>query len=145
MLERTGDLWDAWAAGHWIALTTNGMVTRAGRCVMGRGVAKQAADRMPDLPSVLGGMILKEGNHVHAFPEYRVWSFPVKHHWRELANMTLIVRSARELKSLVPGWLSQVYIVRPGCGNGGLNWKHVKPRIEDILDDRFIVINKEAE
>ena len=33
-----------------------------------------------------------------------------------------------------------IAIPRPGCSNGGLNWEiDVKPIIEPLLDDRFII------
>ena len=31
-------------------------------------------------------------------------------------------------------------LVRPGCGNGQLQWGDVRPEIVDILDDRFTVV-----
>jgi len=57
MIETTGDLWEAHDLGHWVAITTNGIVNAKGQCVMGRGVARQAAQRFTWLPTHLGDRI----------------------------------------------------------------------------------------
>jgi len=50
MQEITGDIWEQHKLGRWIVITTNGAIKNDGSCVMGRGVAKQAADKYPELP-----------------------------------------------------------------------------------------------
>ena|SRR6266478_100586 len=143
MKELTGDLWSFQETGAWCAITTNGYVKGDGRCVMGRGVAKEAADRFPEIPRELGSAILTGGNHVH-FLSHNLISFPVKHQWFERADMALIKRSAIELvRHATVLRLDAVYLVRPGCGNGHLDWASVKACIEKILDDdRFIVVQR---
>jgi hypothetical protein len=56
------------------------------------------------------------------------------------ARIDIIVQSAKELVKLADHnkW-SKVYLPRPGCGAGELTWADVKPAIENILDNRFIV------
>jgi hypothetical protein len=148
--EVVGDIWEAHALGHWVVVTTNGVVRKDGACVMGRGVAKEAAQRFPWLPVHLGDRIRDAGNHVHCFSAARLFTFPVKHRWNEPADPTLIARSAGELRDFVAdlGGLKRapemVCLVRPGCGNGRLRWEDVKPLLSPILDDdRFIVVNRE--
>lgn len=140
MLEVQGDIWEAHALGHWIVITTNGIVRRDGACVMGRGVARDAALRFPDLPYRLGKLLTEHGNHVFSFEyPYRMFTFPVKHHWREPADPALIEQSAREIAS--QGITDRLYMVRPGCGNGQLDWETVRLLIAPILDDSFIVVH----
>jgi hypothetical protein len=115
--------------------------------VMGRGVALQAIQRMPDLQFALGAEIRHAGNHVYAFWKYRVVSFPVKAHWREQADLELISRSARELSGLSitradGGLVRPIYLPRAGCGNGRLRWEDVRPLLAAILDDRFIIVER---
>lgn len=149
MIEIAGDLWEAHALGHWVTITTNGVVTREGRCVMGRGVAKQAAMKFPTLALALGDEITEYGNIVHFFPAFRIIAFPVKHHWRDTADPKLIVKSAKGLVDRLARLvdpertIKAIYMVRPGCGNGGLTWNQVRPILAPILDDRFIVVDKE--
>jgi len=166
MIEKTGDIWGSEA--DWICITTNGFVKANGCAVMGRGVALQAATKMSYLPYALGSKIKTSGNIVQSLactfaPEGKkaahLLSFPVKHNWWEKADPELIRRSCRQLWSLCdealrsrweknlglvagPGVL-RVALPRPGCGNGGLDWKDVKPILAEILvEDCFEVWEK---
>lgn len=138
MKEIIGNLWDFHRQGHWVVITTNGVVRRDGACVMGRGVARQAARKFPHLPYELGAKIKAHGNRVHVFSAYRLITFPVKHRWWEKADISLIAISSQQLQRLP---FRKVYLVRPGCGNGQLDWDEVKPLLEQHLDDRFIVVH----
>jgi len=62
MKEITGDIWDFYEKGFWIVITTNGNVKDNGEAVMGKGIALQARQRYPLLPSMLGKGILEIGN-----------------------------------------------------------------------------------
>lgn len=144
MLETSGNIWDFHSKGEWIVITTNGSVRRDGCCVMGRGVAREAATRFPSLPSALGACIKTNGPRVQFFSDLKLFAFPVKHHWSDTADMGLIELSSHQLVAEATTLdLSRVYLVRPGCGNGHLQWKDVKPVISRILDSRFIVVNNE--
>lgn len=145
MLEVYGNIWDYPATVR--VITTNGDVNRKGLAVMGRGVALQAAERLPHVREDLGSMLFVNGNVVQSLGPYAgcafdVWTFPVKHHWGDRADLKLIERSAREIMNFAIRTHQDGPIVlpRPGCGNGQLEWADVKPIIEPILDDRFHVI-----
>lgn len=141
MKEIKGNIWDYYGKGHWIVITTNGTVKRNGEAVMGRGVALQAKQRFPDLPKRLGDCIRGPiGNHVTLQPTCGIFTFPVKHDWREKADLELIERGCKELLGVADVFKPPFYMVRPGCGNGGLDWKDVKPILEKYLDDRFVVV-----
>jgi len=157
MKEVKGDIWDYYDAGSWIVVTTNGSIRQDGASVMGRGIALQAANRFPTISRTLGAHIKFMGNRIHCFSRLRLIFFPVKHMWMEMADITLIEESCIRLKSLVStdqlpyydqNWYAgievPVYMVRPGCGNGKLSWKAVKPILEKYLDDRFIVVERES-
>lgn len=148
-----------------LVITTNGYVTQSGKCVMGRGIAKQIADRVPVFPYLLGSVINKEGNHVHVFPTKTkaLITFPVKpksvvnngfnvvSHCRTSygeitagyhakADINLIERSLIELVALAdkhPEW-KKILIPRVGCGAGELDYEKIKPLMEKYLDDRFV-------
>jgi hypothetical protein len=110
---------------------------------MGRGCARQAAARFPELPRKLASRISAERNHVFYFPEHGLITFPVKHNWWEAADLGLIERSARELLKMieVKKIKEAVYLPRPGCGNGRLNWEDVKKFLSPILKpDQFHVV-----
>lgn len=152
MKEIKGNIWEL-AKNEIICITTNGDRKKNGQAIMGKGIAKEAKDRWMFLPIWLGEHIKENGNTVcslgtRQFGEnwYKLYSFPTKHHWYEKSDINLIEQSAKRLVKIVEGSSNDpVYIPRPGCGNGQLDWEtEVKPVIETILiDDRFIIVSKE--
>ncbi len=126
-------------------ITTNGHVTRQGRCIMGRGCTKQARDKFSGLDHKLGGLIREHGNRpmrLMKLPDAsHVGSFPVKHHWKEQADLDLIETSARRLIELADKFgYERIFLPRPGCGNGGRSWGEVRARLEPLLDERFTIL-----
>lgn len=146
MREVRGNVWDMAVPGDIICITTNGFVKKSGEAVMGRGIALEAVKRDPLVARSLGDAILSGGNHVvdiHQDPDFIWLSYPVKHNWWEKADPALIVRSAHELVGYVHSieqFSGFVWLPRPGCGNGGLNWADVEPLIADLLDDQFVAV-----
>lgn len=149
MLEVTGNLWTHPA--DFRVITTNGAVRRDGCAVMGRGCAREAAIYYPKLPRLLGDRITRLGNRVHFFSDLEInartttvftrrglFTFPVKHHWKDRADLDLIRSSvesfARQLLE------SAVYVMpRPGCGNGHLCWEAVRPFLVDLPDNVHVI------
>jgi hypothetical protein len=128
-----------------IAVTTNGLTDSRGNAIMGKGIAKQAKERYPRLPKILGEMLIEFGNRVHLIDgrgEYLIYSFPTKTDWKYKSNIRLIGQSSIELMNEMNYHkIPALIMTRPGCGNGGLDWDYVKPMIQDILDDRMFIIS----
>jgi len=74
--------------------------------------------------------------------------FPTKHNWWEKSDLVLIEESTRQLRDFFDNVISEypvpIYLPRPGCSNGGLDWEDVKPILEKYLDDRFVVVQRKA-
>ncbi len=141
MLEVVGEIWE-YAGAAMIAITSNGSLTRDQRAIMGRGVARQAAVRVPGLAEQLGSLLAQQGNHVFDLGNGIV-TFPVEETAWSLPDLRIIARSARELRELADrsGW-QRIVVPCPGCGGGGLAWQEVRPLLEPWLDDRFVVISQ---
>jgi len=146
MREITGDLWRVEGIDA-RCITTNGTLTKTGRGVMGRGIARQATQRYPNIEKQLAGHLRLKGNHVGVLLEpsaevsMPLVVFPVKHEWHEHADLNLIKQSAEELVALTDERQWQlVALPRPGCGNGHLSWALVEKIIRPRLDDRFVVV-----
>ena len=150
MNKVTGNIWDFHDAGNWIVIPVNGQVNSKGEAIMGAGLAKQAKDRFPDLPALLGANTCYRESWPFAFHSYKIISFPTKYKWREDSNLGLIEQCLRE--GLKLNWLpapnqGDIYLPRLGCGErtGRLQWKDVKSVLEKYLDDRFIVVTLPGE
>lgn len=145
MKEITGNLWDGeYNFATWRCITTNGFRKKNGDGVMGAGVAKEANARYPGLARDLGDHILYYGNVLYPMLEHRLIMFPVKYNWWEAASLELIQASTVALLD----WLDDrrevnttVILPWPGCGNGGLTKDVVRPIIE-VLPDNVFVIDK---
>ena len=85
---------------------------------------------------IIGGTPDSDGTII----PFHLVAFPVKRHWRDPADPSLIVKSAFQLVELTDreGWRN-VALPRPGCGNGRLDWEVVRPLL-NLLDDRFVVV-----
>ena len=147
MLETTGNLW-TFHEEHFIVIPTNGIVTKAGKLVMGAGLALEARERFPGLDTVLGSLVKRHGNVPVIVvglglgaTSYRIATFPTKHRWSDIyADLDLIERSADHLCQLWEGKEQLIYLPMVGCGYGRLRWEEVRPILEKRLDDRFIVV-----
>lgn len=151
MKESFGELWEMAPAFDAVCITTNGWTKTNGEAVMGRGVAKEAAQRYEGIAKTLGLFLQKRGNYPHilvhdkpsivSFPVKPVWGPNGEMGWKAKADVDLIRDSAEALMLLADeeGWKS-IALPRPGCGNGGLKWEDVKLVIEPILDDRVTVV-----
>jgi len=152
MIEITGNLWDYWRKPDSIVcITTNGVVDSSGHLVMGRGNAAEAKQRWPRISSILGNHVKRNGN-IPRFMQYsesgwpshghgcNICSFPTKNHWRDRASILLIQKSAELLLLLMEDNRGYNWILpRPGCGNGGLKWETVKPVIEFLPDNVWVI------
>lgn len=140
MRETYGDMWAYDKRENFIiCVTTNGFIKLNGEGVMGAGCAKEAADRYPDLPRLLGQSLKLRGNVVSLLTN-QILSFPVKHKWDEKADPRLIQRSAENLTARATAHPFLKYILpRPGCGNGKLLWVDVKPLLVSLPDNVFVI------
>lgn len=131
-------------------VTTNGMVKRDGKAVMGAGIAKYCRDTFSGVDKVLGDYLKANGNHVHCLGWqtiskvaglFLLFSFPTKDHWKDPSKPELIRRSCRELKEMADRFeVDTIYMNCPGCGCGKLDYaKEVRHILSEELDDRFVV------
>lgn len=146
MLEKREDLWTAEADLR--VITTNPIVNAKGQAVMGRGCALEAKTRFPGLEVRFARLLKEHGNRPMRLARLSDGSdlatFPVKHHWKEGADLDLIARSAALLVELADKFgYGSVLVPRPGCGNGRLSWEgDVRPILAPIFDDRFTIVHK---
>ena len=150
MQEVVGDIFTFIPEGYepqsvCIVVPTNGMLNQFGDMVMGKGVAKQAVEQIPGVDKEMGRALLLHGNFPYVCAMKHkdgrmVMSFPTKNHWRDKALPHLIARSSRDLHSIALLNPQRAYILpRPGCGNGGLEWDDVRPLVEHLPNNVFVI------
>lgn len=138
------DIFTIGSSNDAVCILTNGVVRNNGEAVMGAGQAKQAKDKWPMLPSILGKYIREYGNRPFILGNvgYTLLSFPTKWDYKDNSDITLIVKSAELLVEMADKWnFKNIYMPPPGSGLGGLSYDNiVKPWLEMIFDDRFVIV-----
>ena len=112
MRYTTGNILDYIGRAGAICITTNGFTKSNGEAVMGRGIAKQMADRYPYLPKLLGNAIRDNGNIIQelgVITKTKIISFPVKPiSIRASANLSneVVSHAVKQYKAgdMVPGF-----------------------------------------
>lgn len=145
-----GNLWDS--KDQVILVTTNAFVKKNGELVMGRGAAKEAKEKYPLLPKILGeqiqlhfseskkyGVLLVDqyrylGGGVYKIHDV-IGAFQVKYNWWEKADLDLIDYSCKSLVNLLVHFpYKTVSMNFPGIGNGGLNYEAVYDIVKQLPD-----------
>lgn len=134
LIYRTGDLLQAPAQALVNPVNTVG--------VMGKGLAAQFKWAFPDnfrayadacrVGAVRVGSMFVYTTGLHG-PKWII-NFPTKDHWRDYSRFEWIELGLQDLASIIQrNKIGSVAVPALGCGNGGLDWRLVKPRIESAL------------
>ena len=128
--------------------------------VMGKGIALEFKTRFPanfkayeracDLGEVRLGEVFvfdRAPQHQPQFfqPERSgprwILNFPTKGHWRSSSRMADVEAGLADLRRVIEELgVSSIAIPALGCGNGGLDWSDVRPRIKSALDGMGITV-----
>lgn len=111
--------------------------------VMGKGVALQFAKKFPDMLAAYkaackAGEVLPGRMHIYErgemFQPRYIINFPTKRHWRSPSRIEDIEAGLQALVQDIERLHIRSIALPPlGCGNGGLDWNEVFPRIKAAL------------
>lgn len=112
--------------------------------VMGKGIALQFKQAFPDVfkqyvKDCKRGKVQVGKMHVvevvgFTNPKYII-NFPTKEHWRNPSKMPYIEEGLADLVRVIQENNIQSLALPPlGCGNGGLDWREVRPKIIAALE-----------
>jgi O-acetyl-ADP-ribose deacetylase (regulator of RNase III) len=111
--------------------------------VMGKGVALQFAKKFPDMledykQACKSGEVAPGRMHIfergEMFQPRYIINFPTKRHWRSQSRIEDIEAGLRALVQDIQRLHIRSIALPPlGCGNGGLDWNEVFPRIQAAL------------
>ncbi|MCT9809786.1 macro domain-containing protein [Acidovorax sp. Be4] len=113
--------------------------------VMGKGIALQFKNKWPanfaayhaasKSGQVRPGRMMVFDAGAYAQPHFII-NFPTKDHWRGNSQLAFIEDGLKDLVAQVRALDIQSLAIPPlGCGNGGLDWRDVKPLIEAAFAD----------
>jgi len=111
--------------------------------VMGKGIALQFAKKFPDMLAAYkeackAGEVAPGRMHVfergEMFQPRYIINFPTKRHWRSPSRIEDIESGLCALvQEIAKRHIRSIALPPLGCGNGGLDWAEVLPRIKAIL------------
>lgn len=121
--------------------------------VMGKGIALMFKESFPgNYAAYAAACKRQEVQTGHMFVTERdallgprwIINFPTKQHWRARTRMEWIDDGLKDLKRVIrERGIRSIAMPPLGCGNGGLDWEAVRPRIEGAmseLDDVRVLI-----
>ncbi len=80
----------------------------------------------------IGQMFVTENLALHG-PRWLI-NFPSKKHWRQPSKLEWIVEGLEDLRRVIEERkIASVAMPPVGCGNGGLDWRDVRPEVERAL------------
>lgn len=114
--------------------------------IMGRGIALQFKQAYPEMfrayeRACKDGAVQVGKMHVHELPGLVggprwIINFPTKGHWKSDSRMRDIEAGLSDLVTMVKKLRIRSIAIPPlGCGNGGLDWSEVRPRIEAAFSE----------
>lgn len=131
----TGDLFEAGAEALVNAVNTEG--------VMGKGIALQFKIKFPAMYAAYNracknGEVFPGKMHVFELPGQSapkfIINFPTKRRWRSPSKLEDIETGLEALASEIrQREIKSIAVPALGCGNGGLDWKDIRPKIERAL------------
>lgn len=145
---QAGNVFELAEPGSVLCITTNGVLTKEKKAVMGKGIAKVARDSFEGIDVKLASCLQRFGNRCFKLGDFSykgkpltIVSFPTKYNWQDDSDLDLIQKSASEIHAMANkfGW-TKIYLPFPGGGAGNLSWSEVSPRLS-VLDERFTVVS----
>jgi hypothetical protein len=163
--EVTGNIFEFWNSDTPVIVPINLNLNKFGHNVMNKGIAKDAKELFPILPNMIGKSIKQRKHKIDVFAyvletnkviegkkeEAIILAFPTRFNYWEKADLKLIEVCARLLVLKVDTIykkikFDKIMVPKLGCGEGGLDWElEVKPLLEKILDERFILVKYDPE
>ncbi|MGR3373713.1 macro domain-containing protein [Pseudooceanicola nanhaiensis] len=114
--------------------------------VMGKGIAKEFKKRNPNMfdayKRVCDQKLLEPGKLWlwRGSPNW-VLNFPTKKHWRNPSRLEWVEAGLKKfVLTYEAQGITEVSFPMLGCGNGGLDWRDVKPLMERYLSDLSIPV-----
>ena len=144
MHVKFGDMWDIVGETDLFCITANSTVRKSDEhLVMGRGIAREAAQRYPGLQFMAGKLVSAYSvpYGVIILPIKPFALFQVKTHWQHDAELSLIEHTVRCLLLHAKGY-NTVDRNFPGIGNGKLLMEDVLPVIDCLGDNVNVWIKK---
>ncbi len=145
MAALVGDIWKIRRPRDFVVVPTNIGWIASGKNIMGRGIAREAAQRYADIPAWYGALCRQHGAGlpVCSHDPYRLIFYPTKPlasnpalSWKHGSSLDLVRKSRVELVRLLSSLPRGGRVLLPavGCGNGGLDPQVIVPELLELSE-----------
>lgn len=133
MIEKTGNIWSVFQQPNQIVLCTTNNVRGRNGLVMGAGIAREAAQRLPELSRWMDPYCGAD-YWLKVFYGQGIGCIQTKRDWKHGSPIDLVHASIEILNIVANTDQTYTYnLTRPGCGLGGLNWERdVRPMCNSL-------------
>jgi len=137
-------MWSSYNQTDLFCITTNSYLRWNDTVVMGRGIARQAKERIEGIDKYFGDQIKNTCGHLGLYGliiwkrkhAQSVAAFQVKYHFKSNANLDIIATSTDMLTKLANKYPDARFDLNfPGIGNGHLPRNEVLPIISQLPDN----------
>lgn len=107
--------------------------------IMGKGLAAEFKKRYPDMYERYRELCKKGEFKIGQLWLWKatdqwILNFPTKQHWRQPSKISYVEAGLQKfVETYQARGITEISFPRLGCGNGGLDWKDVKPLMEHYL------------
>lgn len=146
MILEHGNIWDIYPITNLLLFTSNGVLTKDGKLVMGAGIAKQVRDRFPGIDKAIGEQLILQGHLLNKpyglllSPKGgKIGLFQTKIDWKDTSPIWLIEKSTDMLCDYaIEHPDKRIDMTFPAISNGGRTYEEILPIIEVLPNNVHI-------
>ena len=137
------NIWDYAHNLDYLCITTNSILDKNKHLVMGKGIALQARNHLPDLAKDFGQQIsernLNGGVYGLLVSHNKYIAFQTKIHWKDVSPLDVVEKSCDMLDRLARKYPEKSFgLPYPAINNGKRTVAEIQPMLDKLPDNVYV-------